>query len=355
MFPLLSGLKVIDLSSVVMAPFVGQILGDMGADVIKVEPLEGDVARSTHPTFGRGMSAMFANNNRNKRSISLNLKDPRGANVLRTLVSQSSVFLHNIRPKAIQRLGFDFAAVRSINPKVIYCATVGYGRNGRYRDHAAFDDIIQAASGLAALQGRVSSAPSYVPSIIADKVTALYAAYGILAAVVAQANRTHDAIELEVPMFETMVSFLLNEHLGSATFDIEGVPGYGRLLVKHRRPYRTKDGWLAVLPYTTDQWTRFLSYIERNDILAARWFMDPIERNQIIGQLYEVVAGILPVRTTAEWLSILEEIDVPHAKINDFQDLLSDPHLQDVGFFTSGFLNLQGMRGLSSSPSLCIT
>lgn len=347
MVPLLTGLKVLDVSSVVMAPFVGQILGDLGADVIKVEPLEGDVARYAHPARADGMSAMFANNNRNKRSISLNLKDVRAKAILRTLISQSSVFLHNMRPDAIKRLGFDFGAVRSMNAKIVYCATVGYGRDGRYRDRAAFDDVIQAASGLAALQGRLSNTPAYVPSIIADKVTALYAAYGILAAVTAQAKGRDEALELEVPMFESMVSFLLNEHLGSATFEIDGVPGYGRLLAEHRRPYRTKDGWLAVLPYTTDQWVRFLSRVERGDILEAPWFVDPAERNKVLGKLYEVVAEVLELRTNDEWLSILGEIDVPHARINDLSDLLADPHLQDVGFFSDQSLDQSGhARGL---------
>lgn len=337
MIPLLTGIRVVDITSIVLGPFAGQILGDLGADVIKVEPMAGDLARSVHPSQGEGMSAMFLNNNRNKRSICLDLKTEGGRAVLSRLVEQADVLLHNMRVDAITRLGFGFEAVKALNPRIIYCSAIGFGQDGRYRDRPAFDDVIQAASGLAMLPAHAGGEPSYVPSVVADKVGSLYATYGILAALAARTRGVVEAVDVEVPMFESLVSFLFNEHLAAATFSPapEGA-GYHRLFSRNRRPYRTRDGWVAVLPYTGEQWRRILQEIGRTDVMAESWFADAGARSQRVDELYGILATAITGRTTAEWLDTFARLDIPHSKVNDLDDLLVDPHLSDVGFFAPG-------------------
>ena len=338
MIPLLRGTRVVEVSSVVMGPFAGQILADLGADVVKIEPIEGDIARTAAPSVN-GMGALFVNNNRNKQVIALDLKTPDGQEVGRRLIARADVLLHNLRVDAADRLGLGFESAVTANPRLIYCATVGFGRNGRYRDRPAFDDVIQAASGLAGLFEATLGEPRFVPSIIADKIAALHAVYGILAALVARANGEAGeigAVRVEVPMFETMVSFLLNEHLAGATFEEHGDLGYRRVLSRNRRPYRTRDGWVAVLAYTHEQWRRFLIEAGRADILEEPWFQDAAQRQARLDYLYAVVAETLSTRNTAEWLDAFARLDIPASAINRLEDLLDDPHLADVGFFAVG-------------------
>jgi crotonobetainyl-CoA:carnitine CoA-transferase CaiB-like acyl-CoA transferase len=334
MVPLLAGLKVVDLTTVIYGPLVGQILGDLGADVVKVEAPEGDIARETHPRSAAGDAAMYVNNNRNKRCIALDLKTEAGRAVLARLIAGADVFLHNMRAAAIERLGFGFDAARALNPTIIYCAALGYGRDGRYRDRPAFDDVIQAGSGLAALPTYRGEDPAFVPGVMADKVAALYATYGVLAAIAARARGTVGAIAVEAAMFESVTAFVLNEHLGAATF---GAPpeqaGYHRMFAPARRPHRTKDGWIAALPYTGAQWQRILDHVGRSDITGAAWFADGAERNRRIAELYEALAQALAGQDTAHWLAVLQRLDIPHGPVNRLEDLLRDPHLQEVGFF----------------------
>ncbi|MES2290381.1 MAG: CoA transferase [Pseudomonadota bacterium] len=332
MIPLLKGVRVIEVGAVVLGPLAGQILADLGADVIKVEPLTGDVARVSHPS-GSTDGALFINNNRNKRMIALDLKQPGGRAALERLIVASDVLMHNMRIDAAERLGLGFDAVAKVNPRIVHCAAIGFGQRGRYRDRPAFDDIIQAASGLAGLAAENNGKPQFMPTILADKVAALHVVYGILAALVARGNGREGPIRVEVPMFEAMVSFVLNEHLAAATFADDGVPGYPRIMSPDRRPYRTADGWIAVLPYTGEQWRRFLDEAGRNDVAAEPWFADPRMRQSRIDDLYAVVASALGGRTTAEWIAALSERDVPCAEVNLLDDLLDDPHLSDIGFF----------------------
>lgn len=337
MTPLLSGIRVIDITSIVLGPFAGQVLADLGAEVIKVEPLEGELARSVHPVSPDGMSAMFANNNRNKKCLALNLKSESGKAVLRRLVASANVLLHNMRVDAITRLGFGFEAVKAINPRIIYCSAIGFGQDGPYRDRPAYDDVIQAASGLAMLPAHVGGTPAYVPSVVADKVAALYAVYGVLAAVSAQARGLIEAVDVEVPMFESLVGFLLNEHLAAASFSPEPQgAGYHRLFSPDRKPYRTKDGWVAALPYTGDQWRRLLQEIGRQELAAEPWFQDAGERSRRVGELYAVLGAAVMERSTADWLEVFARLDIPYSKVNDLDDLLTDPHLAAVGFFAPG-------------------
>jgi crotonobetainyl-CoA:carnitine CoA-transferase CaiB-like acyl-CoA transferase len=337
MTPLLSGIRVIDITSIVLGPFAGQVLADLGAEVIKIEPPAGELSRSVHPVSQAGDSAMFVNNNRNKKSVAVNLKSAEGKDVLRRLIASADVLLHNMRVDAINRLGFGFEAVKAINPRIIYCSAIGFGQDGPYRDRPAFDDVIQAASGLAMLPTHAGGDPAYVPSVVADKVAALYASYGILAAIAGQARGQVEAVEVEVPMFEALVGFLLNEHLAAATFSEapEGA-GYHRLFSRNRKPYRTSDGWVAALPYTGEQWRRILVEIGREDVTREPWFENAGARSQRVDLLYGYLAVAVLDRPTQEWLDTFERLDIPYSKVNDLDDLLADPHLEAVGFFAPG-------------------
>lgn len=335
MKPLLTGIRVLEISSVVLGPLAGQILGDLGASVVKIEPLDGEIARASHPGVG-GNGALYLSNNRNKKAIAIDLKTEAGKAVARRMIAGSDIFLHNMRIEAVERLGLGFDAVAELNPRLIYCSAIGFGQQGRYRDRPAFDDIIQAASGLAGLAERQGEEPRFIPTILADKVGALYAVYGILAAVVARERGREKAIHIQVPMFEAMASFVLNEHLAEATFKNDGSVGYPRVLARDRRPYRTRDGWIAVLPYTAEQWRRFFCEVGRSDICAEAWFVDPHSRSERLDDLYAVVSSVLTERTTAEWVETLSRLDVPCSPVTRLDDLLHDPHLADVGFFNVG-------------------
>jgi crotonobetainyl-CoA:carnitine CoA-transferase CaiB-like acyl-CoA transferase len=332
MIPLLSNVRVLEIGSVVLGPFAGQILADLGAEVIKVEPREGDLARNAHPQAS-GVGALYINNNRNKKAIVLDLKSVDGKAIIQRMIERTDVLLHNMRTDAIERLGIGFDAASAFNPRLIYCSANGFGQRGRYRKRPAFDDIIQAASGLAYLSGHGSDEPHFVSTLLADKVGALHAVYGILAALVARAGGRQGAIHVEVPMFETMVSFILNEHLSCATFSEKGQVGYPRVLSSYRRPHRTRDGWIAVLPYTGEQWRRFLLEVGQATICEEAWFIDAAERQTRLDYLYTVVSASLISRDTSEWIETLSRLDIPCSEVNRLEDLLEDPHLTDIGFF----------------------
>ena len=339
MIPLLAGTRILELSAVVMGPFAGQILADLGAEVIKVEPIEGDVARASQPQShdgANGMGALYINNNRNKRAIAVDLKSRGGKVIIDKLIQRSDVLLHNMRPDAADRLGLSYEAVAAINPRMIYCSAIGFGQRGRYRGRPAFDDVIQAAAGLAGIAEHNGEDPRFIPTILADKVGALHAVYGILAALVARAHGRQEALRVEVPMFEALTSFVLNEHLAAATFKEDGKVGYSRVLSPDRRPYRTRDGWIAVLPYTAEQWRRFLIEAGRADVLEQPWFHQADSRQAHIDYLYSVIASVLPQRDSATWLEALSRLDIPCSQVNRLEDLLEDPHLHDVDFFHVG-------------------
>lgn len=324
---------VIDLSSVIAGPYAAQILGDMGADVIKIEPPQGDVMRSPGPARSAGMGAAFLNSNRNKRGVALDLKTPGGLQRLLGMIANAQVLLHNMRPDAMARLGLSFEDVSRHNPGLVYCAIVGYGQDGPYRNRPAYDDIIQAASGWAGLEARLGGEPRYAPTIVADKLSALYAVGAINAALLHR-ERTGEGQYVEVPMFETVASFLLVEHLGGRTFQpANGESGYSRLLSRHRRPHRTADGYISVLPYTGRQWVRFFHAAGRED-----WASDPRlssgqARADMIDELYERVAALLRERSTDAWMALLLQEDIPCAPVNSVDELLTDEHLREVGFF----------------------
>ena len=333
MLTLLKDVRVLEVSTVVMGPLAGQILADLGAEVIKVESLEGDGARAAYPQQAAGMGALYVNNNRNKKAIALDLKGEEGRSIIERLIARSDVLLHNLRPESAERLGIGFEAAARVNPRIVYCSAIGFGQAGRYRNRPAYDDIVQAISGLAGIAS--GEDPRFIPTILADKVCALHAVYGVLASLVARANGREGPIQVQVPMFEAMVSFVLNEHLAGATFSQDGKVGYPRILSEHRRPHRTRDGWIAVLPYTGEQWRRFLVEIGRPEICQELWFVDAPSRQARIHDLYSIVSTSLATRTTAEWIEILSRLDVPCSEVNRLEDLLHDPHLADVDFFAT--------------------
>lgn len=360
MLSILSGIRVLDLTAVILGPFATQTLGDLGADVIKIEPLDGDGMRAIPPVAEPGISAVFANHNRNKRSLRLDLKSEPGKTVLRRLIPTADVLVHNMRQEAMDRLGFGFDSVKALNPRLIYCAAIGYGSGGPYAGRPAYDDVIQAASGFAGLFQMRDGEPAFAPSIVADKVVGLYTVYSVLAALLHRERTGGGGCHVEVPMFEAMTAFTLSEHLGEATFDQDGKLGYHRALFPTRRPYRTSDGWMAVLPYTTAHWTRVLTDVGRHDIVEAAWFRDVTQRSHRTNELYGILADILATRPTQAWLDDFERLDVPAARVNLPQDLPNDPHHQAAGTFIADFAGptpvIRALRlpmsfsGMSSTP-----
>ena len=337
MVPLLKGLRIIDLTSVILGPYGTQILGDFGAEIIKIEPPEGDSMRPVAPLAAPGLSAIFSNFNRNKRSVALDLKSEAGKQALRKLIATGDVFVHNMRQEAMDKLGFTYNAVRALNPRIIYAAAIGFGRHGRYAGKPAYDDVIQSASGFAGLFQMRDGAPLYAPSIAADKVSGLHLAYAVMAALLYRERTGEVPGYIEVPMFELMAAFSLSEHMSSATFEENGKVGYVRVLSPSRRPYRTKDGWVGVLPYSQRNWTKILVEIGRADVCELEWFKDPTQRSARVDELYEILAAAMPARTTADWLAIFERLDIPSQPVRLPDDLMRDPHLNDVDFFAPNF------------------
>lgn len=329
----LHGVRVLDLSTVIAGPFATQMLGDMGAEVTKVEPPQGDIMRAPGPARSPGMGATFLNCNRNKTSLVLDLKLAGDRERLLALVDSADVFIHNMRMAAAERLGLGQSDLLARNSRLIYCAIVGYGQDGPYRDRPAYDDVIQGAAGWAGLEQHLGGEPRYAPTIVADKTTALHAVAAINAALYHRAQSGQGQY-VEVPMFELMASFLLVEHLGGLTFSPPvGPAGYYRALSPDRRPYRTKDGYLAVMPYTEAHWRRFFGAAGRKDWAEDERLASGAARASVIDELYGRLAACMAERETAAWMAVLPSLDIPCAPVNSIADLLADEHLQAVGFF----------------------
>jgi len=352
-----AGLRVIDLTTVIVGPYTSQLLGDLGADVIKIEAPGGDMTRNTGPAVNPGMSSHWNNVNRNKRSLVLDLKNADGKEAMRRLLAGADVFVHNMRPEPLARLGFSYADVAPLNPRLVYCGISGFGRRGRYSGRAAYDDVIQGASGLAALQGRQTGDARYVAMLIADKTTALFAAYAVAGALYAR-QATGTGQEVEVPMFESMVSFNLIEHLWGRSFEpAQGTTGSPRHAIPLRRPYPTKDGFICLLPGVDRHWRAFFAAAGRPELIDDPRFCTRPLRTENHEPLFAIVQELLLTRTTAEWAHDLAEAGVPCMPIKDLEDLIDDPHLADVGFFrmfdhpTEGKLRLMDIPyTLSATP-----
>lgn len=334
----LDGIRVLDLTSVIMGPVCTQVLADYGADVVKVEPPEGDVMRHAGPKQTSRMGAMFLHANEGKRSVVLDLKCRADLDRLHRLLPAFDVFVHNMRPQAARKLGLDEASLRPAHPALVHVSLMGYGESGPYAGKAAYDDIIQAQVGLAELFARQSNgAPAYVPTLIADRVTGLTAAHATLAALYRR-RETGRGECVEVSMFETMAAFVLADHLGGATFEPPAGPmGYSRLLTPHRRPYRARDGYIAVLVYNDRHWRSFFEAIDDVATFESdRRFQTAAARAENYDAIYAHLAEVLATRTCAQWLDLLQRADIPCCAVNRIEDLLDDPHLQAVRFFTEG-------------------
>lgn len=330
----LAGVKVLDLTSVLMGPYATQIFADLGADVIKVESPSGDTTRFIPPGPDASRGAMFLNVNRGKRSIVLDLKQPEARAALLRMAQSADVFIHSMRSSAIGRLGLDYAAVREANPRIVYANLYGFARSGPYRDYPAYDDIVQAASGIVDLQARLSGGePTYAATVIADKVAGLTGAYSVIAALFAR-EKTGIGQEIEVPMFETLVSFAMVEHLcGSLFVPPEGPPEYPRATSEARRPYRTADGYIGVMIYNDKHWRAFFDALGNPE-----WSQDPMfasmrSRTQNIGTVLAKVAEVIETRGTAEWVELFRQAHIPATAIKSLTDLLDDPHLVETGFW----------------------
>lgn len=345
MLTLLNGIRVVDLTTVVLGPYATRLLGDLGADVIKVEPLTGDIFRSVRPGHSKAMGAGFINSNRNKQSIALDLRDAEALAALHAIIAGADVVVHNMRPKSADRLGVGFEQLRAINPGLIYCYAPGFGQEGPLADEPAYDDTIQAVSGLAWLNQNAAGEPRFLSTIIADKVGGLHLAISVLAALAAR-NRDGKAVAIETPMFESLVSFLMVEQLAGRSFDppLGGI-GYDRLLSPYRKPFRTADGFVSIIPYNAAHWIAFLRLIGRDDLTDDPRVTDSVERSRNIDMLYALIEAATPERTTTDWIAQLKARDVPCAQVNRLEELFDHPHLQAVGLFgreehpTEGTLN----------------
>ena len=346
----LEGIKILDLTSVGFGPYACQILGDYGAEVIKIESPEGDITRGIAPFRNKGMGHFFINANRNKKSLVLDLKTKKGKAVFFKLVEKSDILMTSIRPAAMERLGIDFTACKQINPSLIYVALVGFGQSGPYAKRPAYDDIIQGVSGMAAMQGGREGDPTFVNASVCDKICSQIAAHATLAALFARTKSGTGQL-VEVPMFESMVGFNLVEHQSGMPFAPPlGSTGYERSMVKYRRPYATRDGFVCALPYTTKHWKSFFSIMHREDMLDDPRVLDPKVRSEKIGELYELVSDLVADWDTEDLLKALEEGDIPHGEATQLYDLKNDDHLKAVGFFQTHEHQSEGTIKLTSPP-----
>lgn len=347
----LDGIRVVDLTTVILGPWATQMLGDMGADVIKIETPAGDTTRNLGPRRNEGMASLYLATNRNKRSIVLDLTQQAGRDALFRIVGTADVFLHNMRPKVARKLGLDYEKFAAAYPDLIFCATYGFRKDGPMADNPAYDDIIQAASGLADLQTVTSDQPRFVPTIMADKTTGYNVATAILAALVAK-ERGAGGQAIEVPMFETLVDFVMVEHLYGAAFEppIDQM-GYQRLLNTARRPYATKDGYLAVLPYTDDNWRRLFEISGRDDLIGDPRFADIAARVRNSQEVYDLLGQIVATRTSAEWKRDLDDAGIPVMAVNTKEELLQNEQLQASGFWRLEEHPTEGTLRMTDPPT----
>ncbi len=352
----LEGVRIVDLTSVVVGPLATQILADHGAEVIKVESKSGDLVRVMNgKSVTPAMGAKFLHLNRNKRSIVLDLKDAKGGAALARLIERADVMIWNNRPQSMARMKLAYDDVRRINPKIIYCGMFGFGQGGRYRDKPAYDTIIQGVGGMAALNHITMDEPRFVPMVVADKVVGLIAVQMISMALYRR-EKTGEGCSIQIPMFENLVKFVLEEHMYLKTFDPPlGPTGDPRILDPSNRPIPTRDGWICMSANTDAQAFAFFDAIGRPELKVDPRFSSVPARFAHVNDYFQVRLDALKAKTTAEWLDIFERLDVPAMSYNTLDDLLEDPHLADVGFFemkdhpTEGRTRVMGLPNQWSS------
>ncbi|MCP1335459.1 CaiB/BaiF CoA transferase family protein [Futiania mangrovi] len=350
----LDGVRIVDLSNMLMAPYTTQILGDMGADVIKVEaPPGGDPVRGIGPLRSPGMGAIFLNTNRSKRSIVLDLRAPGGHEAMMRLLKTADVLVYNRRPAVMERLGLSYETVREANPGLIYAGLFGYGQDGPYGHKPAFDDLIQGVVAIPSMMRHPGDAElRYVPTAIVDRGVALWAV-GQITAALFHRSRTGQGQRIDMPMFEMMASFVLSDHMQGLTFEPpQGPVGYARLLSPERRPFRTSDGHICVVIYTDTHWRSFFEGLGRREVVDTDpRFQSMTTRTRNIETIYRDLGEILRGRTTAEWLRFFEETDIPAMPVHTLESLLDDPHLKAVGFFSTNSHPSEGQLREMAFPS----
>jgi formyl-CoA transferase len=344
----LKGIRVLDLTTVVLGPFATQTLGDWGADVIKIETLNGDTARNSGLFRNKGMAANFLQLNRNKRSLALDLKTEGGKEALRRLIPTADALVTNIRPAGMGRLGFGYEACKALNPRLIYAVATGFGQDGPWRARPAFDEIIQAASGFASALG-TDEVPEFAPTLAADKLTGMALASAVCAALY-QRERSGVGQQLEVPMLETLAAFNSVEMMGGLSFEPPiGPPVYKRM--RHRKPAKTKDGWMIMLPYSAANWTAFFEAVGRPELTEELKINDPVARAQNIDIVYAKMRELALTRTNAEWEELLLRIDVPHTSFTRMAEVKEQPHLKAVEMFPVVEHPTEGALRLARPPT----
>lgn len=346
----LDGIRVLDLTSVVLGPLATQTMGDMGADIVKIESPAGDTTRYTGPKRSVDMSALYMGLNRNKRSLVLDLKQDSAKEALWQLIDTADVFLHSVRPQAMERLGFGADAVCARNTRIIYAGIHGFRVDGPYAGRPAYDDVIQGLSGSADLMARLVGEPRYMPTIMADKTCGLVTVNAILAALL-ERGRSGEGQFVEIPMFETMVAFNMADHIFGYTFDPpEGPMGYSRVLTPSRRPYKTTDGFICLLAYTDIQWVRFWEEVGRPDLKDDPRFDSLASRADNIEAVYSLAGEFIATRSTADWLETLPRLEIPCGEIVELENIPDDPHLQAVGFFRKETHPTEGDINMPDTP-----
>ena len=329
----LAGVRVVDLTTVVMAPMAARIMGDLGADVVKVEGADSDFMRDFVPTRNAGMGGITMNLHRNKRSMMLDLKSPAGHRAMLDLVATADVFVSNMRPAALARLNLAPDDLLAVAPELVYCGAVGFGADGPYAGRAAYDDVIQSVSGMATMRAWSGDDPALVSSTIADKIAALHIVYAVLAALVRKGN-TGQGDVIEVPMAEALASFNLVEHLNGHTFEPKMEPfSYQRLQTEHRRPQRSSDGFIHLLPYSTKNYFDIFIECGRPELVEDERFATVNSRVANINALYELVHEFAAMKTTADWMAFAEDHSIPCMPVNRIDELENDPHFAAVGLF----------------------
>ncbi|QHE70652.1 CaiB/BaiF CoA transferase family protein [Rhodococcus sp. WAY2] len=330
----LHGLRVIDLTTVIMGPFATATLADMGADVIKVESLDGDMSRDIGSRRHDGMSALTLNLQRNKRSIAINLASEEGREILDDLVRNADVLVTNLRPRSRQKLGITYERLSENNPGLILCTAQAYGSETAFRDYPAYDDIVQAASGAAKLTELIDGEPRYAPYVIADKVVGLYIVIAVLAAAM-EKSRTGLGQEVDVPMVDAMIGFNLVEHFGGHTFaPAEGNFGWARVLTPERVPHQTADGWICIMPYSAKNWNDFFTVAGRGDLVDNPRYASVNDRHTHMGELLSAIREAVPSRTTQEWLTLCEAHGIPASDLLDLAHAHENSYVLDQELIT---------------------
>ena len=347
----LAGIRVIDITTVVLGPFCSQTLGDMGADVIKIEPTDGDSTRLIGPSRTPGMGSYFANLNRNKRSVALDLKRPAAQAAVLRLVETADVFVHNMRIGAARRLGLDYVTLSTRNPKLIYACASGFRKGSSLQEYPAYDDLIQGVSGIASLNAGADGAPRYFPTVMVDKLTGATLA-SMIGMALFHRERTGEGQEIHLPMMETILSFTLVEHLWHGTLgEPEKGLGYPRMLTPHRRPYQTKDGYISVIAHSNAQWAKLFEAMGVAELIDDARFSSVQARSANIDALYATLTDGMKHRATDAWLTELRRADIPCGKANNMDDLFTDPYLTETGYFEPYDHPVEGAAVIPAIPA----